>query len=92
LGRPRDEFDRKGRRIKAAKKTHVINVDVGLEGVEGFSEKRDGRERGSMGKGGFGGRYNVDRKIRGSGGRKGRTASQGAGRSGRPGGILDDSD
>ncbi|KAF2659275.1 37S ribosomal protein-like protein Rsm22 [Lophiostoma macrostomum CBS 122681] len=58
LGRPSDEFDRKGRRIKAPKK-QIINVDVSERGFEGFSARTDGR-------------YTQDRKIRGSGGRKGR--------------------
>lgn len=58
LGRPRDEFDRKGRRIKAPKKM-VIEVGISERGDEGARIKRDGR-------------YGVDRKIRGSGGRKGR--------------------
>lgn len=58
LGRPRDEFDKKGRRIKAPKKM-VIEVGISERGDEGAKIKRDGR-------------YGVDRKIRGSGGRKGR--------------------
>ncbi|KAF2691436.1 37S ribosomal protein-like protein Rsm22 [Lentithecium fluviatile CBS 122367] len=58
LGRPRDEFDKKGRRIKAPKKM-VVELDVSERGDEGARVKRDGR-------------YGVDRKIRGSGGRKGR--------------------
>lgn len=58
LGKPRDEFDRKGRRIKAPKKM-VIDVNVSERGVEGMRAKKDGR-------------YTQDRKIRGSGGRKGR--------------------
>jgi hypothetical protein len=61
LGRPRDEFDRKGRRIKSPKKVDYV-VDVGDEGV------RDVRPRGD-------GRFAQDRKIRGSGGRKGRRKS-----------------
>ena len=58
LGRPRDEFDKKGRRIKAAKKV-TIEVGIGEEGEEGTRVKNTGR-------------YTADRKIRGSGGRKGR--------------------
>jgi hypothetical protein len=58
LGRPRDEFDKKGRRIKTQKK-QVIEVKMGDAGYEGMSAKTDGR-------------YSQDRKIRGSGGRKGR--------------------
>ncbi|KAF2643185.1 hypothetical protein P280DRAFT_467248 [Massarina eburnea CBS 473.64] len=60
LGRPRDEFDKKGRRIKAPKKNVIVEVGVNEFGEdEGASVKA-------------GGRYNADRKIRGSGGRKGR--------------------
>jgi hypothetical protein len=58
LGRPRDEFDKKGRRIKAPKKM-VVEIGVSEKGDEGAKIKRDGR-------------YGKDRKIRGSGGRKGR--------------------
>jgi ribosomal protein RSM22 (predicted rRNA methylase) len=58
LGRPRDEFDKKGRRIKAPKKM-VVEVGISERGDEGAKVRRDGR-------------YGVDRKIRGSGGRKGR--------------------
>ncbi|KAF2747613.1 hypothetical protein M011DRAFT_467678 [Sporormia fimetaria CBS 119925] len=61
LGRPRDEFDKKGRRIKVQKK-QVYEIDVGSQGVRGVSAKRDGRFAGE----------GWDRKIRGSGGRKGR--------------------
>lgn len=58
LGRPRDEFDKKGRRIKAPKK-QIIEVGISERGFEGMRAKNDGR-------------YVQDRKIRGSGGRKGR--------------------
>lgn len=58
LGRPRDEFDKKGRRIKSPKRM-VIELDVSERGPEGSRVKTDGR-------------YGQDRKIRGSGGRKGR--------------------
>jgi ribosomal protein RSM22 (predicted rRNA methylase) len=58
LGRPRDEFDKKGRRIKAQKK-QVYEVEVGDEGARDIRARSDGR-------------YQQDRKIRGSGGRKGR--------------------
>ncbi|CAI6336956.1 unnamed protein product [Periconia digitata] len=61
LGRPRDEFDKKGRRIKAAKKV-TIEVGDGDDG-EGTRVKNTGR-------------YSNDRKIRGSGGRKGRKRQQ----------------
>ncbi|KAF2109682.1 mitochondrial small ribosomal subunit Rsm22-domain-containing protein [Lophiotrema nucula] len=58
LGRPRDEFDQKGRRVKAPKQ-QVVDVKMGDTGFEGMSARQDGR-------------YSQDRKIRGSGGRKGR--------------------
>lgn len=58
LGRPRDEFDKKGRRIKAPKKM-IVEVGISERGDEGATIRKDGR-------------YGVDRKIRGSGGRKGR--------------------
>ncbi|KAF1995817.1 hypothetical protein P154DRAFT_499701 [Amniculicola lignicola CBS 123094] len=62
LGRPRDEFDRKGRRIKAPKETQVVEIPVSTDGTKGEPRmRRDGRD----GRG-------LDRKIRGSGGRKGR--------------------
>ncbi|KAF2703997.1 37S ribosomal protein-like protein Rsm22 [Pleomassaria siparia CBS 279.74] len=59
LGRPSDEFDKKGRRIKRPKK---MTVEVGMGD--------DGEEEGTRVKNT--GRYSQDRKIRGSGGRKGR--------------------
>jgi ribosomal protein RSM22 (predicted rRNA methylase) len=61
LGRPRDEFDKKGRRIKAPKNM-VVEIGISERGDEGAKVKRDGR-------------YGADRKIRGSGGRKGRKKS-----------------
>ena len=67
LGRPRDEFDRKGRRIKAPKKV-TIQLDVGAKGDEAVD--MGARVLGKRGD--SNGRYNPDRKIRGSGGRKGR--------------------
>lgn len=67
LGRPRDEFDRKGRRIKAPKKV-TIQLDVGARGDEAVD--MGARVLGKRGD--SSGRYNPDRKIRGSGGRKGR--------------------
>jgi ribosomal protein RSM22 (predicted rRNA methylase) len=66
LGRPNDEFDKKGRKMKKAKQV-VVEIGVG---------ERDGRtvEEGSprILRGDRDGRYTSDRKIRGSGGRKGR--------------------
>ncbi|EMD90162.1 hypothetical protein COCC4DRAFT_77755 [Bipolaris maydis ATCC 48331] len=73
LGRPSDEFDKKGRKVKKAKQ---VTIEIGIG-------ERDGRtvEEGPakiLGKGGRmlvgdrDGRYTSDRKIRGSKGRKGR--------------------
>ncbi|KAF1947173.1 hypothetical protein EJ02DRAFT_449761 [Clathrospora elynae] len=84
LGRPNEEFDKKGRKVKKAKKV-VIELGIG---------EKDGRavEEGParvLGKGGRmlvgdrDGRYSSDRKIRGSGGRKGRRKRDG-------GDVLDD--
>ncbi|KAF2021651.1 hypothetical protein BU24DRAFT_417293 [Aaosphaeria arxii CBS 175.79] len=61
LGRPRDEFDKKGRRIKAPKKV-VFDIEAGS------TPDPEMKARGN-------GRYTQDRKIRGSGGRKGRRKS-----------------
>lgn len=58
LGRPRDEFDKKGRRIKAPKQM-VIELGISERGDEGARIKKTGK-------------YTQERKIRGSGGRKGR--------------------
>jgi ribosomal protein RSM22 (predicted rRNA methylase) len=73
LGRPTDEFDKKGRKVKKAKQ---VTIEIGVG-------EKDGRtvEEGPakvLGKGGRilvgdrDGRYTSDRKIRGSKGRKGR--------------------
>ena len=73
LGRPNDEFDKKGRKVKKAKQ---VTIEIGVG-------EKDGRtvEEGPakvLGKGGRllvgdrDGRYTADRKIRGSKGRKGR--------------------
>jgi ribosomal protein RSM22 (predicted rRNA methylase) len=66
LGKPQDEFDKKGRKIKKAKQV-VVEIGIG---------ERDGRavEEGAprILRGDRDGRYSSDRKIRGSGGRKGR--------------------
>jgi ribosomal protein RSM22 (predicted rRNA methylase) len=73
LGRPTDEFDKKGRKVKKAKQ---VTIEIGIG-------EKDGRtvEEGPakvLGKGGRllvgdrDGRYTADRKIRGSKGRKGR--------------------
>ncbi|KAL1613140.1 37S ribosomal protein S22 [Paraconiothyrium brasiliense] len=75
LGRPRDEFDRKGRRIKTPKKV-TIQLDIGSKGDEAVDK---GARVLSKGRGDRDGRYSADRKIRGSGGRKGRKKSVEAG-------------
>ncbi|KAF2820048.1 hypothetical protein CC86DRAFT_374753 [Ophiobolus disseminans] len=66
LGKPQDDFDKKGRKMRKAKKV-VVELSVG---------ERDGRvvEEGPARilRGDRDGRYTNDRKIRGSGGRKGR--------------------
>ena len=76
LGRPSDEYDKKGRRIKQPKKV-VIEIGVGeKDGVA--AEVGKPRILGRRGKSQLGdrdSRYNSDRKIRGSGGRKGRRKS-----------------
>lgn len=82
LGKPGEEFDRKGKKVRRPKK-----VTVELRTEERGGEVVDvGRERVSVSGGGGGGgngfgdkdgRYNKDRKIRGSGGRKGRKRSVG---------------
>ncbi|KAH7126674.1 37S ribosomal protein-like protein Rsm22 [Dendryphion nanum] len=64
LGRPRDEFDRKGRRIKAEKRSPLDLMDENADD-EGMGERKNSR------------RYTQDRKIRGSGGRKGRKIQKG---------------
>ena len=71
LGKPNEEFDRKGRRIKAPKKM-TIELSVGEKDGRAVEE---GEARVTTSGKRFGdrdGRYNKDRKIRGSGGRKGR--------------------
>ncbi|KAF2131874.1 hypothetical protein P153DRAFT_429122 [Dothidotthia symphoricarpi CBS 119687] len=67
LGRPTDEFDKKGRKVKKAKKV-VVEVGVGEEDGQAVEESVGTR----MVRGDRDGRYSMDRKIRGSGGRKGR--------------------
>ncbi|KAL5117738.1 37S ribosomal protein S22 [Pleosporales sp. CAS-2024a] len=70
LGRPTDEYDPKGRKVKKPKQL-VIQLGIG---------ERDGQavEEGPARilKGDREGRYTNDRKIRGSGGRKGRKKQQ----------------
>jgi ribosomal protein RSM22 (predicted rRNA methylase) len=66
LGRPNDEFDKKGRKMKKAKQV-VIEIGVGEKDGKPVEEGAPRILRGDRD-----GRYTNDRKIRGSGGRKGR--------------------
>ncbi|KAF1913539.1 mitochondrial small ribosomal subunit Rsm22-domain-containing protein [Ampelomyces quisqualis] len=66
LGRPGDEFDKKGKKMKKAKKV-VIEIGVGEKDGKAVEEGPARILRGDRD-----GRYTSDRKIRGSGGRKGR--------------------
>ncbi|OAL57119.1 37S ribosomal protein-like protein Rsm22 [Pyrenochaeta sp. DS3sAY3a] len=83
LGRPSDEFDKKGRKIKKAKK---LTIELGIGEKDGKPvEEGEARVYGKGGRlmvGDRDGRYTTDRKIRGSGGRKGRRK--------QPGSVLDD--
>jgi hypothetical protein len=73
LGRPTDEFDKKGRKVKKAKQ---VTIEIGIGEKDGRTVE-DGPAK-VLGKGARmlvgdrDGRYTSDRKIRGSGGRKGR--------------------
>ncbi|KNG45855.1 37s ribosomal protein rsm22 [Stemphylium lycopersici] len=73
LGRPTDEFDKKGRKVKKAKQ---VTIEIGIGEKDGRTVE-EGPAR-ILGKGGRmlvgdrDGRYTNDRKIRGSKGRKGR--------------------
>lgn len=75
LGKPNEEFDRKGRRVRQPKK---MVIEVGVSEQEG--QMMDvGQDRVTTSGKRFGdkdGRYNKDRKIRGSGGRKGRKKNE----------------
>ncbi|OAL05696.1 hypothetical protein IQ06DRAFT_289801 [Phaeosphaeriaceae sp. SRC1lsM3a] len=66
LGRPNDEFDKKGRKMKKASKV-VVEIGVGEKDGKAVEEGAPRILRGDRD-----GRYTSDRKIRGSGGRKGR--------------------
>jgi ribosomal protein RSM22 (predicted rRNA methylase) len=66
LGRPNDEFDKKGRKMKKAKQV-VVEIGVGERDGKAVEEGPARILRGDRD-----GRYTSDRKIRGSGGRKGR--------------------
>ncbi|KAF1841395.1 37S ribosomal protein Rsm22 [Cucurbitaria berberidis CBS 394.84] len=76
LGRPTDEYDKKGRKVKKAK--HVV-IELGVGEKDGRAvEEGEARVLGKGGRmlvGDRDGRYTSDRKIRGSGGRKGRKKS-----------------
>ncbi|KAF2856527.1 37S ribosomal protein-like protein Rsm22 [Plenodomus tracheiphilus IPT5] len=73
LGRPNDEFDKKGRKVKKAKK---VTIELGIGEKDGRTvEEGEARILGPGGRmlvGDRDGRYTSDRRIRGSGGRKGR--------------------
>jgi len=73
LGRPSDEFDKKGRKVKKAKK---MTIEIGIGEKDGRTvEEGPARVLGKGARmlvGDRDGRYTDDRKIRGSKGRKGR--------------------
>ncbi|KAI0586730.1 37S ribosomal protein Rsm22 [Pyrenophora tritici-repentis] len=73
LGRPSDEFDKKGRKVKKAKR---VTIEIGVGEKDGQTvEEGPARVLGKGGRmlvGDRDGRYTDDRKIRGSKGRKGR--------------------
>ncbi|KAH9868204.1 hypothetical protein J1614_007276 [Plenodomus biglobosus] len=73
LGRPNDEFDKKGRKVKKAKQ---VTIELGIGEKDGRAvEEGEARVLGKGGRmlvGDRDGRYTSDRRIRGSGGRKGR--------------------
>lgn len=73
LGRPTDEFDKKGRKVKKAKQ---VTIEIGIGEKDGRTvEEGPARVLGKGGRmlvGDRDGRYTSDRKIRGSKGRKGR--------------------
>jgi ribosomal protein RSM22 (predicted rRNA methylase) len=66
LGKPSDEYDKKGRKMKKAKQM-VVEIGVGEKDGKAVEEGPVRILRGDRD-----GRYTSDRKIRGSGGRKGR--------------------
>ena len=71
LGRPNEEFDRKGKKIRQPKKV-TIEIGVGEQDGRAVDVGEDRISGGGKRFGDRDGRYNKDRKIRGSGGRKGR--------------------
>jgi ribosomal protein RSM22 (predicted rRNA methylase) len=70
LGKPNDEFDKKGRKMRKASKV-VVELQVGEKDGQAVEEGAPRILRGDRN-----GRYTSDRKIRGSGGRKGRKKRQ----------------
>jgi ribosomal protein RSM22 (predicted rRNA methylase) len=66
LGKPNDEFDKKGRKMRKASKV-VVELQVGEKDGQAVEEGAPRILRGDRN-----GRYTNDRRIRGSGGRKGR--------------------
>ncbi|KAL1656891.1 37S ribosomal protein S22 [Didymella pomorum] len=75
LGKPNEEFDRKGRRIRQPKKM-VIEVGVAEQDGQVVDAGQDRVTTAGKRYGDKDGRYNKDRKIRGSGGRKGRKKNE----------------
>lgn len=67
LGKPGDEWNKKGKKLRKPKKV-VINLAVGADGDKAVDMGATVSGR----RGDAQGRYTTDRKIRGSGGRKGR--------------------
>lgn len=74
LGRAGEEFDRKGRKLRQPKKV-TIEVGIAEENGRAVDTGADRVTTGGKRYGDKDGRYNKDRKIRGSGGRKGRKKS-----------------
>jgi ribosomal protein RSM22 (predicted rRNA methylase) len=74
LGRAGEEYDRKGRKVRQPKKV-TIEVGIGEENGRAVDTGMDRVTTGGKRYGDKDGRYNKDRKIRGSGGRKGRKKS-----------------
>ncbi|KAJ4988957.1 37S ribosomal protein S22, mitochondrial [Stagonosporopsis vannaccii] len=71
LGKPNEEYDRKGRKVRKPKKV-TIEMTVGEQDGRAVDVGQDRVTTGGKRFGDRDGRYNKDRKIRGSGGRKGR--------------------
>ncbi|KAF3045467.1 37S ribosomal protein S22 [Didymella heteroderae] len=75
LGKPNEEFDRKGRKIRQPKKM-VVEVGVAEQDGQIVDVGQDRVTTAGKRFGDKDGRYNKDRKIRGSGGRKGRKKNE----------------